>query len=97
MVAAALTATAFNANAQDGDVVAGRTFAREACNSQGGECVARDQFEGALSLRVAVVQAKNDLVHDRDHRAAALDPGSLDSGWRERSKRVAIASAQLDR
>ena len=33
MVAAALTATAFNANAQDGDVAAGRTFAREACNS----------------------------------------------------------------
>ena len=38
MVAAALTAmalltsTAFTANAQDGDVTAGRTFAREACN-----------------------------------------------------------------
>ena len=32
MVAAALTATAFNPNAQDGDVAAGRTFAREACN-----------------------------------------------------------------
>ena len=33
MVAAALTATAFTAFAQDGDVAAGRTFAREACNS----------------------------------------------------------------
>jgi cytochrome c len=33
MVAAALTATAFNANAQDGDVAVGRTFAGEACNS----------------------------------------------------------------
>jgi cytochrome c len=33
MVAAALTATAFNANAQDEDVAAGRAFAREACNS----------------------------------------------------------------
>src|SRR5215831_1757803 len=33
MVAAALTATAFNANAQDGDVAVGRTFALEACDS----------------------------------------------------------------
>jgi hypothetical protein len=32
MVAAALTAIAFTANAQDGDVAAGRNFAREACN-----------------------------------------------------------------
>jgi cytochrome c2 len=32
-VAAALTATAFNANAQDGDVAAGSTYAREACYS----------------------------------------------------------------
>ena len=32
-LAAVLTATAFNANAQDGDVAAGRAFAREACNS----------------------------------------------------------------
>ena len=31
IVAAALTATTFNANAQDGDVAAGRIFAREAC------------------------------------------------------------------
>ena len=30
-LAAALTATAFSVNAQDGDVAAGRTFAREAC------------------------------------------------------------------
>ena len=33
MVAAALSVAAFNADAQDGDVAAGRTFAREACNS----------------------------------------------------------------
>src|SRR5271163_3141835 len=33
IVAAALSVIAFNANAQDGDVAAGRTFAREACNS----------------------------------------------------------------
>jgi cytochrome c2 len=33
MVAVALTAITFNANAQDGNVVSGRTFAREACNS----------------------------------------------------------------
>jgi mono/diheme cytochrome c family protein len=33
MVAAALTATAFIANTQDGDVAAGRAFAREACDS----------------------------------------------------------------
>ena len=33
MLTAALTATTFTANAQDGDVAAGRTFAREACNS----------------------------------------------------------------
>ena len=33
MVAAALAPIGFNANAQDGDVAAGRTFAREACNS----------------------------------------------------------------
>jgi mono/diheme cytochrome c family protein len=33
MLAAALTTTAFTANAQDRDVAAGRTFAREACNS----------------------------------------------------------------
>ena len=33
IVIAALIATAFNANAQDGDVAAGRSFAREACNS----------------------------------------------------------------
>lgn len=33
MVAAALTAIALTANAQDGDVAAGRTFAHEACNS----------------------------------------------------------------
>ena len=32
MVAAALSVAAFNADAQDGDVAAGRTFAREACN-----------------------------------------------------------------
>jgi mono/diheme cytochrome c family protein len=30
-LAAALTATAFRVNAQDGDVAAGRAFAREAC------------------------------------------------------------------
>ena len=33
MGAATLTVTAFSASAQDGDVAAGRTFAREACNS----------------------------------------------------------------
>ena len=33
MLASALTAAAWNANAQDGDVAAGRAFAREACNS----------------------------------------------------------------
>jgi mono/diheme cytochrome c family protein len=31
MLASALAATAWNANAQDGDVAAGRAFAREAC------------------------------------------------------------------
>ena len=31
-LAAALTATPFNVNAQDGDVAAGPAFAREACN-----------------------------------------------------------------
>ena len=31
MVAAALAAEAWNANAQDGDVAAGHAFAREAC------------------------------------------------------------------
>jgi cytochrome c551/c552 len=33
MLAAALTATAFTANAQDGDVATGRIFARDACKS----------------------------------------------------------------
>ena len=33
MLAPALAAAAWNANAQDGDVAAGHTFAREACNS----------------------------------------------------------------
>jgi len=33
MLAAALTATAFTANAQDGDVAAGRIFARDICKS----------------------------------------------------------------
>jgi hypothetical protein len=33
MLTAALTATTFTANAQDGDVAAGRTFARDACES----------------------------------------------------------------
>jgi mono/diheme cytochrome c family protein len=33
MLTAALTATTFAANAQDGDVAAGRTFARDACKS----------------------------------------------------------------
>jgi mono/diheme cytochrome c family protein len=32
-LAAVLTATAFNANAQGGDVAAGRAFAREACTT----------------------------------------------------------------
>ena len=47
MVAAALTATAFNANAQDGDVAVGRTFALEACNSchivEPTKCIASDR------------------------------------------------------
>lgn len=33
MLASALAAAAWNANAQDGDVAAGRALAREACNS----------------------------------------------------------------
>jgi mono/diheme cytochrome c family protein len=33
MLASAFATTAFNANAQDGDVAAGRAFAREACIS----------------------------------------------------------------
>ena len=33
MLASALAATAWNATAQEGDVAAGRAFAREACNS----------------------------------------------------------------
>jgi len=33
MVAAALAATAFSAKAQDGDIAAGRAFAREACKA----------------------------------------------------------------
>jgi hypothetical protein len=33
MLAPVLAAAAWNANAQDGDVAAGRVFAREACNS----------------------------------------------------------------
>ena len=67
MLASALAAAAWNANAQDGDVAAGRTFAREACNS----CHVVEPTNA--SPRAAVVGPKfRDIANTKGMTATAL-------------------------
>jgi cytochrome c len=67
IVAAALIATAFTANAQDGDVAAGRTLAREACNS----CHVVDPTNA--SPRVVVIGPNfQDIANTKGMTATAL-------------------------
>ena len=67
MVAAALIATAFNTNAQDGDVAAGLSFAREACNS------GQSSTPQNASPRIVVIGPDfQDIANTKEMSAAAL-------------------------
>src|SRR5215510_12862931 len=67
MVAAALTATAFNANAQDGDVAVGRTFALEACDS----CHIVEPTNASPRV-VAIAPSFQDVANTKGMTATAL-------------------------
>src|ERR1700719_4534508 len=47
----------------------------------GGEGAPRDEFECPFVLRIAIMQAKTDLVPDRHHLAAAFHPLRLEGAW----------------
>jgi mono/diheme cytochrome c family protein len=67
MLASALAATAWNASAQDGDVAAGRAFAREACIT----CHVVDP--GNASPRVVVIGPNfQDIANTKGMTATAL-------------------------
>ena len=67
MLASALAAAAWNANAQDGDVAAGHTFARESCNS----CHVVEPTN--VSPRVVVIGPKfRDIANTKGMTATAL-------------------------
>ena len=67
ILASALAAAASNAGAQDGDAAAGRTFAREACNS----CHVVEPTN--LSPRVVVIGPKfQDIANTKGMTATAL-------------------------
>ncbi len=66
-LAAALAATAFNANAQDGDVAAGHAFAREACKA----CHMVEPEEGSPRI-IVIGPAFRDIADTPAMTATAL-------------------------
>src|SRR6516165_4639999 len=62
----------------------------------GCERIRRDQLKGRHFLGMAISQPQEDLLpHNRHERSAALDPLSLEGGWRQRRKCIATAAAEL--
>src|SRR5215469_9039833 len=61
---------------------------------EGSKRVSPDQLKRSWSLRVAIIQAENDLVHNR-YRVAAFHPICLKGIFRQCRQDVAIQAAEL--